>query len=157
MTDNENIITEAENANETDYIAVIQEMKQNTVSRDEYNKLKAENSKLFKALASGEQITNETKQAPKSIEELRRDVRSAETSLDGFKASLALRAAVLEKTGEDVFVPHGSKILPTDEDKATAARVASTLQEWVEESGDDPLTFARIMEQRTVGLPVKRK
>lgn len=150
----ENEVSVVEN-NETDYIAVIQEMRENTVSREDYEKIKAENKKLFTALAAGEKI-----EAPKekvSIDELRANVRKAETSLDGWKASLALRDAVLEQTGEDVFVPRGSKILATDDDKAKAQHVADVVRGWIEESQDDPFTFADIMKRNTVDATINRR
>lgn len=156
MTDNENIVTDVEN-NDTDYIAVIQEMRENTVSRDEYNKLKAENKKLFSALAAGEKI-EVPKEPTKTIDELRADVRKAESSLDGWKACLALRDAVLEKTGQDVFVATGTKIIPTDEDRTKATHVAETVKGWIEESGDDPFVFANIMSRNIIdSVPSRRK
>lgn len=141
---------------EVDYVAVVQELRDNTVSKDEYNKLKSENQKLFKALAAGEKIAQETT-PKKSIDELRKDVRTAQTSLDGIKASLALREAVLEKSGEDIFVPHGRKIMATDEDEAAAKRVAETFQQWVDASNDDPVMFASIMMSNTVDTVPPRK
>ena len=158
MNDNENIINnETENTPDTDYIAVIQELRQNTVSKDDYNKLKDENKKLFNALATNQKIEVE---APphKELNELRADVRNAETTLDGIKASLALRDEVKRLTGEDVFVPKGSKVIATDEDIATAERVASTLQGLVDDAEGDPEIFAKELQRIMVDtIPVRRR
>ena len=44
MIDNENSVSQQENVNDsTDYIEAIKEMKQNSVSKEAYEKLKAEN------------------------------------------------------------------------------------------------------------------
>ena len=60
------------NGNETDYIAEIQKLKANTVSIDDYNRLKADNKKLINALASGETIgSTEPSNPEKNINELR--------------------------------------------------------------------------------------
>jgi hypothetical protein len=55
MTDKENITTE-QPTEEVDYIAAIQELQNNTVSKDQYQKLREENKKLLDALVSGQQI-----------------------------------------------------------------------------------------------------
>ena len=59
------------NGNETDYIAEIQKLKANTVSIDEYNRLKADNKKLINALATGEGVATATPEPEKNINELR--------------------------------------------------------------------------------------
>lgn len=142
---------------EPDYIQVIQELRENSVSKEEYDKLKEENKKLFNALATGETIQVENQAPKKTLDELRQDVANAESSLDGIKASLALRKAVMEETGEDIFVAKGSKILATDEDILNAEKVATVFQQWVDESNDNPLTFARIMEANIVDTVPPRK
>ena len=58
--------------NSTDYISEIQNLRANSVSRDDYNKLREENKRLISSLAKGETITQP---APKpDINELRKRV-----------------------------------------------------------------------------------
>ena len=52
--ENENVVTVEDNT--SDYIAQIKNLKENSVSKDDYNKLKADNKKLIDALANGTQI-----------------------------------------------------------------------------------------------------
>ena len=46
----------AQMGNETDYISAITDLRNNTVSKDEYRKLQDENRKLINALSNGESL-----------------------------------------------------------------------------------------------------
>ena len=60
------------NTTETEFdpVQAINELKQNTVSKEEYNKVKAEKDKYLKALIEGSQVADEKKE-PVDIDELR--------------------------------------------------------------------------------------
>ena len=53
---NNSVSGEEMSNNSVDYIAAINEMKQNSVSREQYNKLQSENKKLLDALVTNKQI-----------------------------------------------------------------------------------------------------
>lgn len=55
-----------------DYIEAINTLKQNTVDRQKYNELKAENKKLLDSIVNGQEIEVTKKVEKKSVEELRR-------------------------------------------------------------------------------------
>ena len=52
----ENVVTVEDNT--SDYISQIKNLKENSVSKDDYNKLKADNKKLIDALANGSQLND---------------------------------------------------------------------------------------------------
>lgn len=55
----------------TDYIAAIKELKENSVDRSKYDALKAENKKLLDSIVNGTEIAQPTVEQKKSTEELR--------------------------------------------------------------------------------------
>ena len=56
-----------------DYLAAIQELKQNSVDRSKYDELRAENKKLLQSIVNGQQVEIEAPKPKKSIEELRKE------------------------------------------------------------------------------------
>ncbi|MBO7716133.1 MAG: hypothetical protein J6S85_21390, partial [Methanobrevibacter sp.] len=63
-----------------DYLAAIQELKQNSVNRSDYDKLKAENKKLIDAVVNGQTI--EVNQGPqhRPVDEIREELFNHEHS-----------------------------------------------------------------------------
>ena len=160
MKDNLNKSTEAINStNDTnvDYIEALKEMKENSVSKAEYEKLKDENRKLLNAFTNGETISIPQEVKP-NIDELRAKVMSEDqTNLEYITNVLALRKAVIENGDEDPFVPVGSKIAPTAEDRLKAQNVADVLQECVDYAQGDSQLFTNELQRRTIDvMPIRR-
>ena len=160
MEDNLNKSTEAINStNDTDvdYIEALKEMKENSVSKAEYEKLKDENRKLLNAFTNGETISIPQEVKP-NIDELRAKVMSEDqTNLEYITNVLALRKAVIENGDEDPFVPVGSKIAPTAEDRLKAQNVADVLQECVDYAQGDSQLFTNELQRRTIDvMPIRR-
>lgn len=174
MTENEqNLVNENENVNEnqvesgssTDYINAIKELKKNSVSKEEYAKLQAENKSLVEALIDGGQVTVEQEQPETpDIAELRQAMNEEGLSnLEYTSRALALRDAVIEQQGPeaDPFVGLPSKnYTPTADDYAKAQKVADILQDCVNKADGDPEVFngylnASIMED-SIRSPQKK-
>lgn len=158
MTDLENtVLEEQEN---TDYIEIINDLKNNTVPKDQYNRLKEENKKLMKSLANGETIAVEAPNKP-NINELRKDLFSADsehTNLDFISKSLELRNALIENGEGDPFIAQGRRIAPEDSDIATANRVADILQECVDYANGDSAAFTNELQRRMIDTaPITRR
>lgn len=140
-----------------DYIEAIKEMKANTVSKEDYIKLKNENKKLLQAVVNGESVEIE-RQKPADIKEIKKRFISAESTLDGVSAALELRDAILAAGGEDPFLPTGKKVSATDEDIRTAEKVAEGFRHCVEYADGDPHIFANELARITVDTgPVPRR
>lgn len=129
-----NNVTEQENVTDNvDYIEAIKEMKQNTVDKATYLKLKEENKKLLNSLVNGEQLEGITKEEPVDINKLRDDLFNKDSNnLQYISNALKLREELIKRGERDPFLPYGKNILPTEEDIATANRVATKLQECVD-------------------------
>ena len=148
--------------NETDYIAEIQKLKANTVSLDDYNRLKADNKKLISALASGETIgSTEPSNPEKNINDLREKLlKNGNTmnNLEYVQTAVELRDALIAQGQKDPFLPYGEGILPTAEDVECANRVANIYKECIEYADGDPDIFTSELQRRTVDAgPIKRK
>lgn len=141
-----------------DYIEAIKEMKQNTVDKNTYLKLKEENRKLLQSLVNGEQQEIQ-KEEPVDIDQLRNDIFNKEsTNLEYITNVLKLRDELIKRGERDPFLPYGKNILPTDEDIATANRVAKALQECVDYADGNSDIFTSELQRITIdSAPIKRR
>ena len=154
LIDDEQVVT-GEVVDNTDYITAIKELKENSVDRSKYDQLKAENKRLLDSIVNGTDIGQVQPQEKKSIDELRTAyLKEDQTNLEFVQNTLALREALIEKGEPDPFLPIGNKILPTDEDVATANRVAQVLQECVDYAEGDSDVFTNELQRRTVDIPM---
>ena len=149
----ENILTTSESATngkttetEFDPVQAINELKQNSVSKEEYNKVVSEKNKYLKALIDGNQIAEAQPKEPVDIDALRKDLFGGSkdlTNLEYAQKSLELRDALIERDGVDIFVGRGSKLTPTDEDYEAAQRVADAFKQCIDVAQGDSEIFTR--------------
>ena len=139
-----------------DYLAAINELKANSVDRQKYEELKAENKKLLDSIVNGTEVALPHDEK-KSIEELRANyLKEDQSNLDFITNALALREALMAEGKPDPFLPLGEQILPTDEDIATANKVASVLQECVDYAEGDSNVFTNELQRRLVDVKLPR-
>ena len=136
------------NTTETEFdpVQAINELKQNSVSKEDYNKVVAEKNKYLKALIDGNQVAEVQNKEPVDIDGLRKELFSGEkdlTNLEYVKKALELRDAIIERDGVDIFVGRGSKLTPTDEDYEAAQRVADGFQQCIDVAQGDSEIFTR--------------
>lgn len=158
MTDELNVTGEVVDSN-ADYIAAINELKQNSVDRSKYDQLRADNKRLLDSLVNGQQIELPKAEEKPDINELRKAAfKEDQSNLEYVSNALKLRSALIESGQPDPFLPCGEKTLPTDADVATAERVANVLQECVDLADGDSQIFTNELMRRTVDTgPIKRK
>ena len=138
-----------------DYLAAINELKQNSVNREDYNKLKAENKKLLDSIVNNVPVEVQSPQR-KSIDELRAAyLKEDQTNLEYISNALKLREALISEGKPDPFLPIGEQILPTDEDVAAANKVASVLQECVDYAEGDSAVFTNERQRRLVDVKIR--
>ena len=157
----ENVVTVEDNTN--DYIAQIKNLKENSVSKDDYNKLKADNKKLIDALASGSQLESVVDSKVSSVEkinELRSKLFSKGSNLDNLeycKTAVELREALIENGEKDPFLPFGHDVVATDSDYESANRVATIMKECIDYADGDPDIFTNELQRRTVDVVIPKK
>ena len=136
-----------------DYIAAITELKENTVSKQQYAQLKEENSKLLKALINGEAIDGIEQPSTPDIEELRKQLFSGEAELNNLDyviKTLELRDALIARGAADPFLPIGHQITPSPSDIEAANRVATVLNECVDYADGDSNIFTTELQRKMV-------
>lgn len=153
-------VSQQEEVNDSiDYIEAIKEIKQNSVDREAYNKLREENKRLLNSLVNGESI-DVKKEEPVNIDELRDKLFNKEsTNLEYISNALKLREELIKQGKPDPFLPAGKNIIPTEEDIKTADRVAKVLQECVDYADGDSNVFTNELQRVTVDsvLPKTRR
>lgn len=132
------------------YIDAIRELQQNSVSKDKYAKLEKENKQLLETLVNGGTIEAVNVEAPKSIEDLRKELyRSGpRTNLDYVKKSLELREKVMEETGVDNY------FVPNVINYQRAQEIANIYQDCIDAANDDPEAFTRELQSRMFDNPI---
>lgn len=139
-----------------DYLAAINELKANSVDRQKYEELKAENKKLLDSIVNGTEVAL-PRDEKKSIEELRANyLKEDQSNLDYISNALKLREALMAEGKPDPFLPLGEQILPTDEDVATANKVANVLQECVDYADGDSNVFTNELQRRLIDVKLPR-
>lgn len=151
MAENENKVE----GMEQDYLDTIKQLKETTVSREDYNKLKEENKKLLGTILEGGELESAQPQAPKkSVQELRAELFSEDadnfSNIKFISTALELREAVMDEGGIDPFVPQGERINPTDDDYEKAQKVADAFTHCLEVANGDNSVFLRELDRITV-------
>lgn len=143
----------------SDYLNVIKDLKQNSVSKEDYDKLREENKMLLDTIANNVPADNSSDNEPEQkvdIDKLREELFSSDdqdiTNLDYITKVLQLRKAIMDKGGKDPFLPSGQNILPTDDDIATAERVAEVYQHCVDVADGNPDIFTQELQRVTVDV-----
>lgn len=143
----------AENVIQTnagDYIEQLNNLRQNSVSKADYEKLLADNKKLATALANGEYNQQQKTESPVDINELRKSLFNEDNNnLQYCEKALKLRKALMDSGQIDPFVPTGRKINPTQFDFDTAEKVAQVMQECVDYAQGDSQLFTQELQRRT--------
>lgn len=124
------------------FLEAAKKVREDSVSKEEFEKVKAERDKMLEFVLDGKEIQNENKEVSTpdiaELQRIRHDPDS--TNLDIVKASLGIRDYYLEKKGVDLFVSE-------KDNQEAGERVAARLQEIVKQSDNDPKTFNFLFEQ----------
>lgn len=163
IMENNEILTSASSEEmldtDSDYVAAINELKQNTVSKTEYTKLRAENKKLLDALVNGREI-DLPKEEKVDVNDLRKKLFNKDANLSNLEyvdTALKLRTALIEQGERDPFLPVGDRVSETTEMYDIAQRVADGLQECVEFADGDSGIFTAQLQRITKDTPIKRR
>lgn len=139
-----------------DYIATINQLKQNSVERSKYDQLRAENKRLLDSIVNGQSVEIAQPKVKKDINVLRNELFNGEnTNLSYITKTLELRDALMENGEMDPFLPSGNQIAPTDEDVKTANKVAEVLKECVEYAEGDNSVFTNELQRRMIDVRIR--
>ncbi len=139
------------------YIEQIKKLKDNTVSKEEYQKLANERDELLQAYIEGKEIDinlpEKDDDSDKSIDELRKSILTESsdlTNLEFWEKSLELRDAIIERDGEDAdpFLPKSSQYAVSQDDRDSVERVVSTVKDCIEKAEGNPDTFRALLNSK---------
>lgn len=133
-----------------DYLAAIKELKQNSVDRSDYDKLKAENKKLLDSIVNGQVVETTSEPIYRDVNIIRDELFNNEhNNLEYIKLALELRNTLIAKGETDPFLPVGSQITPTADDAEKAEKVAQVYQECIDYADGDSALFTQELMRRT--------
>lgn len=164
MEDVENVSSQESVDNNADnYIQALNELKQNSVNKDEYLKLKQENSRLVQELATNTYQPEQPKEVEPEvdIQALRNKLFGDKplSNLDYISTALELRKELIRRGEPDPFTAHGKNYVATSDDIEKAEHVAEVLQEWVDYADGDNDVFRDVYQRNVVDTlpPQKRR
>ena len=163
LEEKEKDVTGTVEDNTQDYLAAIKELKQNSVDRSEYDKLRAENKKLIDAVINGSPAQEEqvvVKHSKEQIDDLRNDLFNSPRELNNLEfitKAMELREALMENGEPDPFLPVGKQISPTRDDIEGAEKVAQVYKECIEYAEGDSEVFTNELMRRTRDVKLPRK
>ena len=163
MVEEEISVTGTVEDNTQDYINAIKELKQNSVNRSEYEKLRAENKKLIDAVVNGQPGQEEqvvVRHSKEQIDDLRNDLFNSPRELNNLEfitKAMELREALMENGEPDPFLPVGKQISPTRDDIEGAEKVAQVYKECIEYAEGDSEVFTNELMRRTRDVKLPRK
>ena len=149
--------------NTQDYLAAIKELKEKSVDRSEYDKLRAENKRLIDAVVNGQPGQEEqvvVKHSKEQIDDLRNDLFNSPRELNNLEfitKTMELREALMENGEPDPFLPVGKQISPTRDDIEGAEKVAQVYKECIEYAEGDSEVFTNDLMRRTRDVKLPRK
>ena len=140
-----------------EYINQINDLKERTVSREEYERIKNDNRELAKALinGTGANIPGITKPEEKpDLDDLRKKLftKKSKNDLEYFTNLLALRDGVMADGQPDPFLPINREFRATAQDEADAERIATQIKEAIEYANGDTAVFSNDL-RRSCGMP----
>lgn len=143
-----------------DYIAAIKELKENSVDKTQYEKLRQENKQLLDSLVNGTGNANEqsTQEVKVDVKELKEHLmEDGISNLDYVTTALKLRNEVLAKEDKDLFCPVGTQYTPSNEDIASAEKVAAELQRMVDEAEGNNDIFNNEFQRGVVDVSLPKR
>lgn len=122
----------------------MKKLKENTVSKEEYEKERAKNKELMRRLVEGggqDVKTDDTVDLNKIREDLFKNNAEGLSKREFWQKVLTLRHERLKNEGVDIFLPKGRKTRYTRLDIESANRLDETISQMIEDSEDNPALF----------------
>ena len=144
-----------------DYLNTIAELKRNSVTKDEYNKLKQENKNLLQTLVEGGQIQPTEVKPEVDVDALRKELFKVPCELDNLEfieKTLQFRNALMERGEPDPFLPVSSKFSPSPEEIAMANKSAEAYQSCLDYAdGNSEIFTQELMRITNDSMPIRRR
>lgn len=157
MPDDQNKEQEQEQEQDTNYIEIINDMKKNMVSREEFSKVKKENKQLLDALVNNKQINVSGEQNLKKADIIKSMMSGNLNNLQYAQAALNLRKVCMDAGEQDPFLPQSHNYTPTADDVASAEKVAEAFQNAIDYANGDSGVFTNELMRVTRDVRIPRR
>ena len=146
---NEELTTQQNEIDNTVYIDAIRDLKERTVDRDLYQKLKAERDSLVQSLANGTSSSTEEAVMVRSHAEALADFMvPSKSECEYLEKVLELRAAAMREGQPDPFVAEGHYVKPTAQTYQRAEEIAEIYRECLDyAAGDDKVLINEVQRR----------
>ena len=137
--------------NTAEYIETINKLKANSVSKDEYLKLRNENKQLLDALASN-QVVEVTAEPKREITEVRKELFTNHSNLSNRQICqdmMDLYDYELENRGVNIFMPTDPQYIPTQDDITQVDNMVRGMKAALETANGNDLIFNQEIERLT--------
>lgn len=135
------------------YLDTINELKSNSVSRDDYLKLKNENKTLLNSIMTGSAAASTEAVVKPTAQELRNKLYGPDceklSDIEYVEAVCDLRDILLEEEGIDYMVPTGTQYSADNNDFAAANKVYNGFRHCLEVADGDNRRFHQELENIT--------
>ena len=147
--------SESGDVDNTDYIAAIKELKENSVSKDKYDALAKEKKELLNALVNGQGVEQQNEEKLESRDHYYKKYKENKFSnaWDYWDNILKLRKATIKEYGSDPcvtvsygFTPEGSRAEPEYGEKETIEEQMNLIEDMIKESEGNPIVFETLMQ-----------
>lgn len=143
--------------NSIDYIEAINELENNTVPKEVYERLREDNKKLLDTVARNNELKTPEIIEPVDIGKLVNetfDTKKDISNLNYVSNVLKIRKEFLDKNGIDLFVSPNST---ENSDYEKADQVAEILQGCVDSADGNPAVFRNELERKMVDVIMPKK
>lgn len=157
MNENENKNIESVEDSTQKYLDTINELKQNTVSKEKYEKILEENRQLLSNIVNG--VENTKKEEEKvDLNTLRKTLISPNsTDLEIVKSALELRKEIMKNGGKDPFLPNSSNFQATNYEKERSEQIANIFQKCIETADGNNSVFINELNRITIDSPMPKR
>lgn len=155
--ENNNVVENPSSQSNENYIEAIKKLKENSVSKEKYNALEAENKRLVDAIVEGKEIDlgDSAPDEGESIEDLRKELLNEDSNLTDLQfceKMLQLRDKIIEQGGEDPMLPNNGKV--TAEDIDGVEKVVAAMKDAIEIADGNSEVFKAKLMSMTVDNPI---
>ena len=137
--------------NDFDLLNEVKRLKENTVPKEDYDKLLAENKKIIRDFVYGSGDGDKVGETKPNIEELRKTIFGDNVeqmkNRDFWQNVSDLYHARLEQDGENIFLPKGKKTRYERKDYEVVESMMETIDSMLNDSVDNPSLFTTLFNE----------
>lgn len=138
-----------------EYVKRIQELQNNTVSKEDYEALNKKHIELMDAVLNNTNVNKEPETKEKKVKDVAKEyidlVNHNCTNLEGFEKALELRRVAMKELGKDPFMNQGLENLQPDFGEQTA----KALQKLVDDANGSASVFDGMFKDALNGKSIQ--